>query len=106
MKHTAPSQILAAMQEVRLGGAPMTPSIARKTLGLLSNKKEEGKGMEALSAREADVLKALARGLSYKMVAAELEIATDTVRSHVRKIYDKLHVNSLPEAVSKVFLKK
>ncbi len=48
---------------------------------------------------------ALAKGLSYKMAAAELDISTDTVRSHVRKIYDKLHVHSLPEAISKAFLK-
>jgi DNA-binding NarL/FixJ family response regulator len=74
-------------------------------LGFSQQKKANEAMLEELSAREVEVLKALAKGLSYKMAAAELSISTDTVRSHVRKIYDKLHVHSLPEAVSKAFLK-
>ncbi len=83
----------------------MTPVIARKVLGFSQQQKAKDSLLDALSPRELDVLKALAKGLSYKMVADELDISMDTVRSHVRKIYDKLHVHSLPEAVSKVFLK-
>jgi DNA-binding NarL/FixJ family response regulator len=105
LKRTPPAQILAALQEVKAGGAPMTPVIARKVLGFSQQKKANEAMLEELSAREVEVLKALAKGLSYKMAAAELSISTDTVRSHVRKIYDKLHVHSLPEAVSKAFLK-
>jgi DNA-binding NarL/FixJ family response regulator len=105
LKQTPPSQILSALLEVKAGGAPMTPVIARKVLGFSQQQKAKDSLLDALSPRELDVLKALAKGLSYKMVADELEISTDTVRSHVRKIYDKLHVHSLPEAVSKVFLK-
>ncbi len=105
LKQTPPAQLLAALQEVKAGGAPMTPVIARKVLGFAQQPNANQALLEALSPREMEVLKALAKGLSYKMVADELHISTDTVRSHVRKIYDKLHVHSLPEAVSKVFLK-
>lgn len=105
LKQTPPAQILAALLEVKAGGAPMTPIIARKVLGFLPQKQATAEKLDSLSPREIEVLKALSRGLSYKMVAAELEISTDTVRSHVRKIYDRLHVHSLSEAVSKVFLK-
>lgn len=105
LKQTPPAQILSALLEVKAGGAPMTPVIARKVLGFSQQKKTNEVLLDALSPRELEVLKALAKGLSYKMAAAELDISTDTVRSHVRKIYDKLHVHSLPEAVSKAFLK-
>jgi len=105
LKQTPPAQILSALLEVKAGGAPMTPAIARKVLGFSQQKKANNALLAELSSREIEVLKALSRGLSYKMVAAELDISTDTVRSHVRKIYDKLHVHSLPEAVSKAFLK-
>ncbi len=105
LKQTPPAQILAALLEVKAGGAPMTPVIARKVLGFSQQKRANDTLFDDLSLREIEVLKALSRGLSYKMVAAELDISTDTVRSHVRKIYDKLHVHSLSEAVSKAFLK-
>lgn len=105
LKQTPPAQILAALLEVKAGGAPMTPVIARKVLGFSQQQNAKTSLLETLSPREMDVLKALAKGLSYKMAADELDISADTVRSHVRKIYEKLHVHSLPEAVSKVFLK-
>lgn len=106
LKQTPPAQILSALLEVKAGGAPMTPVIARKVLGFtqLQQKKDETL-LDLLSSRELEVLKSLSKGLSYKMVADELGISIDTIRSHIRRIYDKLHVNSLPEAVSKVFLK-
>ncbi len=105
LKQTPPAQILAALLEVKAGGAPMTPVIARKVLGFSQQQNTKTSLLEMLSPREMDVLKTLANGLSYKMAADELDISADTVRSHVRKIYEKLHVHSLPEAVSKVFLK-
>ena len=105
LKQTPPTQILSAVLEVKAGGAPMTPVIARKVLGFSQQKKANANQFSDLSQREVEVLKALSRGLSYKMVAEELAISMDTVRSHVRKIYDKLHVHSLSEAVSKSFLK-
>lgn len=105
LKQTPPAQILAALTEVKAGGAPMTPVIARKVLGFSQQSKATEALLHSLSPRELEVLSALSKGLSYKMAAGELNISTDTVRSHVRKIYDKLHVHSLSEAVSKMFLK-
>jgi DNA-binding NarL/FixJ family response regulator len=107
LKKTPPAVILNALHEVKAGGAPMTPMIARKVLGFLPQKTvEKQPNFEALSPREAEVLQTLSRGYSYKMVASELFISIDTVRGHVRQIYDKLHVHSLSEAISKVFLDK
>jgi DNA-binding NarL/FixJ family response regulator len=102
LKRTPPAKILEAIQDVQNGGAPMTPAIARKVLQLLpkSNKTNE---LEKLSVREQEILRLLIKGNSYKMVAAELNISIETVRSFIRKIYSKLQVHSLQEAATKVF---
>ena len=106
LKQTPPAQILSALLEVKAGGAPMTPAIARKVLSFTQQQQKKDEALlDALSSRELEVLKSLSKGLSYKMAADALGISIETVRSHVRKIYDKVHVNSLPEAVSKAFLK-
>ena len=106
LKQTPPAQILSALQEVQAGGAPMTPVIARKVLSFSrQGPKNNDALLDALSPREMEVLQCLSRGLSYKMVADALGISIETVRSHVRKIYDKLHVHSVSEAISKAFLK-
>ncbi|SHJ16963.1 DNA-binding response regulator, NarL/FixJ family, contains REC and HTH domains [Hymenobacter daecheongensis DSM 21074] len=105
LKKTSPIRLLDAIGEVRLGGAPMTPGIARQVLRLFPRSKapvlanEEPVGH--LSAREQEVLGLLVEGYSYKMIAADRGISIDTVRSHIKKIYEKLHVRSMTEAVSK-----
>jgi DNA-binding NarL/FixJ family response regulator len=102
LKHSDPSQLLKAMDEVMDGGAPMTPVIARKVLQLFSKfHQPKSKGDFALTKRETEILKLLVDGYSYKMIADECCISFATVNTHVNKIYRKLHVNSAPGAVSK-----
>ena len=104
LKKTAPQKLLDAVLEVGQGGAPMTPAIARQVLRLFprpSAKPVPEESLATLSAREQNVLSLLVQGYSYKMIAADLEISIDTVRSHIKKIYNKLHVRSSTEAVGK-----
>jgi len=101
LKNAEPTRLLHAISEVYNGGAPMTPNIAKKVLQqfqtFLPNEKEEYN----LSPREKEVLRWLVDGLSYKMIAGKLNITYDTVRAHMKKIYEKLHVASMTEAVAK-----
>ena len=101
LKKSDPEKVMSSIREVNNGGAPMTPSIARKVLQLFSAPFQHAKDLEKLSNREHEVLKLLVRGLNYKMIAAEVHISTDTVSSHVKNIYQKLHVNSKSQAVAK-----
>ncbi|MBP6812208.1 MAG: response regulator transcription factor [Saprospiraceae bacterium] len=106
LKKTTPERILEALREVTEGGAPMSPVIARKVLQLFPGKPtERDVELDKLSAREMEVLKTLSRGFSYKMVAAEMNIGIETVRTYIKRIYEKLQVHSVSEAVSKAFLK-
>ncbi len=99
---------------IEIGGVPMSPSIARKTLSLLSkstftkNENEENlsNNLFDLSERETDILKLLVKGKEYKEIAEELFISPFTVRNHTTKIYAKLHVNSKAEAISLAYKKK
>jgi DNA-binding NarL/FixJ family response regulator len=109
LKKTPPAKLLDYIQEANSGGAPMTASIATQVLNMFAvmNRNGETKGEEYdLSEREKQVLQLLVNGYSYKMIAAEMFIAIDTVRSHIKKIYEKLHVNSKSEAVAKAFKDK
>ncbi len=92
----------ALWQIVEYGGSPMSPRIARKALQLLMGAKIEKKQKEdtILSTREMDILKGLVDGLDYKGVAEKLFISPHTVRTHITKIYQKLHVNSKIQAVN------
>ena len=94
--------LIQHIRDVHQGGAPMTPLIAKKVLDrflmLQPVSKEEDFN---LSEREKEVLQYLVKGHSYKMIASEMEISYETVHTHIRKIYKKLHVNSVSEAVSK-----
>ncbi len=91
----------AVKQIVEFGGSPMSPRIARKALQLLMGAKVEAKQKEEtiLSPREMDILKGLVEGLDYKGVADKLFISPHTVRTHITKIYQKLHVSSKTQAV-------
>lgn len=107
LKKTPPSRIVEAIEEVYAGEVPMTPSIARRVLALFhrattTNDRE----LDKLSHREQEVLKSLAKGNSYKMAASELNITVNTIRTHVKRIYEKLHVHSISEAIAKTFLYK
>ena len=101
LKDTPPEALLAAIREVFAGGAPMSPAIARKVIRSFQQKPHGAAATAALSARETEVLTLLAAGHSYKTAAARLALSLDTVRFHVRNIYDKLHVHSKSEAVAR-----
>lgn len=106
LKKTAPARLLEYIQEAQTGGAPMTSSIATQVLRMFSSLNNEKGEDYDLSEREKQVLQLLVNGYSYKMIASEMFIAIDTVRSHIKKIYEKLHVNSKSEAVAKAFRNK
>jgi len=98
LKKTAPSKLIDAIEEVIQGGAPMSPSIARRVL----NSFQHGKSNRYhLSTREVEVLNLLTKGYSTKMIAAELKISFDTARYHLKNIYNKLHVICGKEAIAK-----
>jgi DNA-binding NarL/FixJ family response regulator len=100
LKKTPSDKILEAIREIRDGGAPMTAKVARKVLTIFRNTPQSQKVDFQLTERELEVLGYLVRGLSYKMIADQCSISLDTVRSHIRHIYDKLHVNSKAEAIT------
>lgn len=111
LKNTPPVKIIESVTEVFHGGSPMSPSVARKVLGFLQNPiekdhKEEHVQEYNLSAREKEVLACLVKGMSYKMIADHCAISYETVRSHMKKIYEKLHVASMTEAVAKAINQK
>lgn len=111
LKHTAPADIVAAIFDVARGGSPMTASIARKVLQFFQHPSapvtapttpdRPDADAYKLSVRELDIVKGLVAGYSYKLIADDLHISIDTVRSHIRHIYDKLQVNSKTEAILK-----
>ncbi len=106
LKKTPPAKLLEYILEAQSGGAPMTSSIATQVLKMFSSFHSEKGEQYNLSEREKEVLSLLVNGYSYKMISAEMYIAIDTVRSHIKKIYEKLHVNSKSEAVAKAFKDK
>lgn len=101
LKKTPPHRILEALQELNEGGAPMTAAIARKVLSAFQQLPlPQQSSTFQLSERELEVLAALVQGLSYKMIGDKCFISIDTVRSHIRHIYEKLHVNSKTQAIA------
>ncbi|AMJ64310.1 response regulator [Hymenobacter sp. PAMC 26628] len=104
LKKTPPARLLEAIAEVRAGGAPLTPAVARQVLRLFPRPGAPAhppRPAPDLSARELEILGLLVEGYSYKMVADKCFISLDTVRSHIKKIYEKLHVRSATAAVSR-----
>jgi DNA-binding NarL/FixJ family response regulator len=99
LKETPPARLLESIRELYEGGAPMSPGIARKVV--LMFQKAAPPKEDMLSLRQLEILRMLAEGHSYKACAAALDVGLDTVRSHVRKIYERLHVHSRSEAVWK-----
>lgn len=101
VKRTPPAKILEAIQEISSGASPMSGRIARMMVEHFRNVKRAAPELENLSKREQEVLELLAKGYRYKEIADALSVGFDTVRSHLRSIYDKLHVHSRTEAVAK-----
>jgi len=103
LKRSSPTKLLQAIREVHGGGSPMSSSIARKVVASFrkSKSEESGKKQTHLSPREEAVLDCLAKGLTYKQIADQLDISIDTIRTYLRRIYEKFHVQSRTEAVAK-----
>jgi len=101
LKNAESQNLLQAIFEVYNGGIPITPGIAKKVLQQFQALLPEEEKDYHLSAREKEVLGLLVDGLSYKMIAGKLNITYDTVRARMKKIYEKLHVASMTEAVAK-----
>lgn len=104
LKKQISTKLFDAVEEVLAGGAPMSPSIARMVISSMQLRPVEN--VYKLTPREKEILTSLSRGNSYKLMAAEFEISMDTVRTHIKKIYEKLHVHSQTEAVSKAINEK
>ncbi|HRI60737.1 MAG TPA: response regulator transcription factor, partial [Saprospiraceae bacterium] len=96
LKRTSPSEIISAIFDVHQGGSPMTSSVARKVWHFFQQQAPATPEQQdyGLSNREQEILKSLVKGHSYKLIATEHFISIDTVRSHIRHIYEKLQVNS------------
>jgi DNA-binding NarL/FixJ family response regulator len=107
VKRTPQSKLIEALREICSGGAPMSRSIARKIVDFFHQVNQlpttvaRNADLQALTPREQEVLASLAKGYSYKEIADALSIGNDTVRNHMRSIYEKLHVHSRTEAVLK-----
>ena len=102
LKNTPAFRILDAIKETFEGGAPMSPFIAFKVLKMVQRPNGNAKKEDFnLSEREKEILSCLVKGMSYKQIADSCFISIDTVRGHIRNIYEKLHVHSKSEAVAK-----
>lgn len=104
-KTTQPSKILDSIIDIYKGGSPMSSHIARKIVASF-HLKENNKELEKLTTREKEILALLSNGFRYKEIADKLFLSTETVRTHIRNIYDKLQVNSKTEAINKAFPKR
>jgi len=103
-KHLS-SRLFEAIEELKSGGAPMSPSVARMVITSMHQKPVQ-ENPYGLTARENDVLTSLSKGNSYKLIASEFGLSVDTVRTHIKSIYEKLHVHSQTEAVAKALNEK
>jgi len=101
LKRLEPDELLEAIREVSGGGSPMSSSIARKVVASFQEANQTGEKQNLLSAREQAVLECLAQGLPYKQIADRLGISINTIRTHLRHTYEKLHVQSRTQAVAK-----
>ena len=101
LKHTSPARLLQSVHDLLEGGSAMTPAVARKVLQLFQKSGMRHGGHYDLTDREKEVLGHLVNGLSYKMVAAEMFVSINTIRTHVTSVYQKLQVHSVSEAVAK-----
>ena len=103
LKNTGLLQIAESVKELHEGGSPMSANIARKMVNLFRDTDKKTPFLDLLSNREKEILQLLAKGLLYKEIAEQLTITTGTVRIHIHKIYEKLHVQNRTEAINKAF---
>jgi DNA-binding NarL/FixJ family response regulator len=103
LKRASRSQLAEAVREIHEGGSPITSNIARKLVLSFQPQPKQGKNTEQvkLGPRENEILGLLAQGYSYKEIADQLQLSVRTIGSHIRSIYEKLHVHSRSQAVAK-----
>jgi DNA-binding NarL/FixJ family response regulator len=101
LKRLTPAKLIEAIKDVKQGGSPMSSSIARKVVTLFRKSGQISEEKARLSPREQMVLESMANGMTYKQAADQFGISIDTIRTYVRRIYEKLHVQSRTEAVAK-----
>lgn len=105
LKNSSPDKVFDAIRDIHKGGSPMSAEIARLVVNSFPNKKQNTELLQSFTTREQEILHALAKGLAYKEIADSLFISIETVRTYLRKIYEKLQVHSKVEALNKVFPK-
>ena len=107
LKNSTPAQIIQAIYDINAGGSPMSPEIARLVINSIKDKNgiQNQDLLDSFTSREQEILHALSKGYSYKEIAEKLYISIETVRTYLRKIYEKLQVHSKVEALNKVFPK-
>ena len=103
LKNMPPEELLEALEQVNAGGAPMSMQIARKVVEHFHTATPAAANVQHLTPREREILELLARGSMYKEISAQLGISLPTVRTHLRHIYEKLHVQTRTEAAAKYF---
>lgn len=105
LKNTGLVQMIEALKELHNGGSPMSANIARKLVTVFREQEKNIQDIESLSGRENEILQLLSKGLLYKEIAEHLSISVNTVRQHIHKIYEKLHVQNRTEAINKAMRK-
>lgn len=106
LKNSSPSQILQAVRDVYEGGTPLTASVAKRVVSFFVKNNVAPSTNFGLTAKEKQLLEHLVEGKSYKMIADAMGISLETVKSHFKNVYRKLHVSSSPEAVAKAIREK
>ena len=101
LKQTPPAKLLEAIQDVYRGGSPMSGEIARKVVQSFQQPSRASRASNGLTKREEEILDYLMKGYFYKEIASQLSISTETVRTHIRNIYEKLQVRTRSEAILK-----
>jgi DNA-binding NarL/FixJ family response regulator len=101
LKNTTPEQILQALTDVYNGGSVFSPMVARRMVNFFQHKMTYTIESDKITLKEKEILQQLVKGKSYKMIADELSVSFETVKTHIKNIYKKLHVNNSSEAVAK-----
>lgn len=104
LKSTSPEKIIEAIAELHSGGSPISSQIARKVIEAFTVKEKVNEYFQELSRREQEMLELLSKGFRYKEIADKLFLSIETVRTHIRNVYEKLQVNCRIEALKKTGL--